>query len=255
MKGQDYEQLRLFPVDFHANHSALPDTSEERKMTVTSGRKCLELYKNSNQIGCLVRMCLESSIWHSTRCLLNWKVSATNAKRLLFRLAVSMHRTEGTGSSFWPTPVHGHLAGGTGAMQMLKLFLKQGKITEQEYRSFVAGNGGKTNPELVEWLMGYEKAFTQLIPTPTASAYKGPILKRYFGGGVLPSEIGRTCRTHSAWENWPDEPRICRVVDGIPNRVDRIKCLGEAVVPQAVYPFFEWIAEIEKGDESSEPNE
>lgn len=80
-------------------------------------------------------------------------------------------------------------------------------------------------------------------------------IEAVFRWGVLPSEIGRTGRTHSAWENWPDEPGICRVVDGVPNRVDRIKCLGEAVVPQAVYPFFEWIAEIEKGDESNEQND
>jgi DNA (cytosine-5)-methyltransferase 1 len=43
---------------------------------------------------------------------------------------------------------------------------------------------------------------------------------------------------HSAWEDWPCEPGICRVVDGIPNRLDRIKCLGNAVVPQQFYPFF-----------------
>lgn len=31
---------------------------------------------------------------------------------------------------------------------------------------------------------------------------------------------------------WETEPGICRVADGIPNRVDRIKALGNAVVPQ-----------------------
>ena len=44
-------------------------------------------------------------------------------------------------------------------------------------------------------------------------------------------------------EDWPPEPRMDRVVDGIPNRVDRIKCLGNAVVPQQFFPFFKWIAE------------
>ena len=33
---------------------------------------------------------------------------------------------------------------------------------------------------------------------------------------------------------WPIEPGICRVVNGLPNRVDRIKGLGNAVVPQIV---------------------
>ena len=52
---------------------------------------------------------------------------------------------------------------------------------------------------------------------------------------------------HSPWEDWPDEPRIPRVADGIPDRIHRIKCLGNAVVPQQFYPFFMAIAEIERG--------
>lgn len=56
-----------------------------------------------------------------------------------------------------------------------------------------------------------------------------------------------TCGSHSAWEAWPPEPGVGRVADGIPNRVDRIKCLGNAVVPQQVFPFFSFIAEIEQG--------
>ena len=31
---------------------------------------------------------------------------------------------------------------------------------------------------------------------------------------------------------WPPEPAICRVANGIPHRVDRLRCLGNAVVPQ-----------------------
>ncbi|MEF2838429.1 MAG: DNA (cytosine-5-)-methyltransferase [Oscillospiraceae bacterium] len=53
-------------------------------------------------------------------------------------------------------------------------------------------------------------------------------------------------RSFSVWENWPDEPGVGRVAHGFPNRVDRIKCLGNAVVPQQFYPFFMAIAEIER---------
>ncbi|MDD3525091.1 MAG: DNA cytosine methyltransferase [Candidatus Cloacimonetes bacterium] len=44
---------------------------------------------------------------------------------------------------------------------------------------------------------------------------------------------------------WLVEPRVGRVADGVPSRVDRLRCLGNAVVPQQVYPIFRAIAEIE----------
>ena len=44
---------------------------------------------------------------------------------------------------------------------------------------------------------------------------------------------------------WRVEPNIPRVATGVKNRVDRLKCLGNAVVPQQVYPILKAIAEIE----------
>lgn len=46
-------------------------------------------------------------------------------------------------------------------------------------------------------------------------------------------------------EWWPAEPDVGRVAHGVPARVDRLKCLGNAVVPQQFYPVFAAIAEIE----------
>lgn len=34
--------------------------------------------------------------------------------------------------------------------------------------------------------------------------------------------------------NWDTEPSVCRMVDGVPNRLDRLKALGNSVVPQIV---------------------
>lgn len=42
---------------------------------------------------------------------------------------------------------------------------------------------------------------------------------------------------------WAIEPDVGRVVNGLPNRVDRLKCLGNAVVPQQAYPIFHALAE------------
>lgn len=46
-------------------------------------------------------------------------------------------------------------------------------------------------------------------------------------------------------ELWSREPDICRVADGVPEELDRLKCLGNAVVPQQFYPIFQVIANIE----------
>jgi DNA (cytosine-5)-methyltransferase 1 len=57
------------------------------------------------------------------------------------------------------------------------------------------------------------------------------------------------CEAVRRWDingrtQWPAEPDVGRVAHGVPNRVDRIKCLGNAVVPQQFYPFFMGIAKI-----------
>ena len=46
---------------------------------------------------------------------------------------------------------------------------------------------------------------------------------------------------------WAVEPELGRVANGVPDRVDRLTGLGNAVVPQQAYPIFKYIAEIELG--------
>jgi len=48
--------------------------------------------------------------------------------------------------------------------------------------------------------------------------------------------------------DWQTEPDVGRVANGISARVDKLRCLGNAVVPQQIYPLFEAIAEYEKGE-------
>ena len=43
---------------------------------------------------------------------------------------------------------------------------------------------------------------------------------------------------------WAAEPDVGRVAHGIPHRVDRLKCLGNAVVPQQAYPIFRALREM-----------
>lgn len=51
---------------------------------------------------------------------------------------------------------------------------------------------------------------------------------------------------------WAVEPDVGRVAHGIPARVDRLKCLGNAVVPQQAYPIFKALAEELQREKSRE---
>ena len=167
-------------------------------MTVTSGLKCLELYRSSGPLRSLVRTLLGSSIWRSTRCTLTWKTKVTPSRRLLFRLVPSTPRTGGTAARSWPTPkatdykgsgpvgsksaehdfkkhnlkgvvmfyptptTGAGLCGGTGNFQQLKKLEEAGHITEEERRNMSQGNGGQLNPDWVEWLMGFPPGWTDV---------------------------------------------------------------------------------------------
>lgn len=64
---------------------------------------------------------------------------------------------------------------------------------------------------------------------------------------AVESRLGGVASRLPCWLDgyWRVEPDIPRVATGVKNRVDRLKCLGNAVVPQQVYPILKAIAEIE----------
>ncbi len=51
---------------------------------------------------------------------------------------------------------------------------------------------------------------------------------------------------------WATEPDVGRVAHGVSCRVDRIRCLGNAVVPQQFYPVFRAIMEVEMHETENE---
>jgi len=198
--------------DFPASRSVTPGSGEARMMTAISGRKCSESYKRQGQIGLLVRMLLESSAWHSTKCVLTWKQKVTKSSRSLFQLAVSMPRTEETESGllrgggrcgrlqghqaegqttrrnacdhrdigeqqiswvlFWPTPK----ANKVHPMITDKNREKLAARNKANLEEVIAGNcnkaTGQLNPAWVEWLMGYPMGWTELKDWATPSSRK-----------------------------------------------------------------------------------
>ena len=184
MKEQDFEQLTLYREDSPVSPSPLPGGEEATRMTVTSGRKCLELYRNSSPLGSLAKMLLESSTWNSNVCFLTWKVKAMPSGRILFRLVPSTPRTGGNGSPLLPTPTVSDCKGsGPCGSKSAKYDLEKhnlkgvvmfypspttgfglcgGTITEKERRSMSQGNGGHLNPDWVEKLMGFPAGWTRL---------------------------------------------------------------------------------------------
>lgn len=79
-----------------------------------------------------------------------------------------------------------------------------------------------------------------------------------YSSSKLPSESGRTWEWREKPSDggmsggngydpdyWTTEPELGRMANGIPNRVDRLKSLGNAVVPQQIYPIMAAIKAID----------
>lgn len=135
--------------DSPASRSVVPGSEEARQMTVTSGRKCLELCGSSGPLGSLERMLLESSIWNSNIAVLTWKVKGIPSGRSLFQLAASVHGTGENGFSLWPTPRVSDISSG---------------IRPNDGRNRIGTNGEK-------WGLNLSDAI-KLWPTPTSRDHK-----------------------------------------------------------------------------------
>ena len=64
-------------------------------------------------------------------------------------------------------------------------------------------------------------------------------------GGAQRNELLAGCGERSEPSNWLPEPAVGRVANGVPGRVDRLKQLGNAVVPQVVEVIGRAIMEAE----------
>lgn len=181
------------------------ESEGERKMTVTSGRKCFGQYGRYAPLGSLVRTLLESPAWYNPAVRLRWKVKPLCLKRLtrkrysskntlsrpsaeilsvrdipssrfLFQLAVSERHTRGTGyGSLLPTV----------QTQGLKVCDKNGKTrfmdvsllptpTARSYKNGSKITDGRSRRKISQgWTMELnDLAVSGLLPTPTMRDYQ-----------------------------------------------------------------------------------
>ena len=155
--------LPFSPADSHANHIPQPGSAEARKMTVTSGRKCLELYEKFDRTTSWGRMFLASLVgmddWYSTRCILTWKLCHTKYNRLYFQLVPLVRHIGEKEYGLWPTPTsvqrdHPERVNG---------LLEKGATTMMSRK-----NGENRPNSILDMAM-----FLGMIPTPTTRDYKG----------------------------------------------------------------------------------
>lgn len=225
MSEQDYEQLTLFPADSPASPSPWLESKRAKGMIDTSGRRCSELSPSCARVALSVRTYLESSRLPPGRWSRIWSVLAITSSCLILRLRLSERGTDDQGysspaSQMWPTPT---VAGCTIA-------------SEKRINLLAAGKTAFTSNQGVHGGGGEQSAGARVSPDERAVA-----------------DALRIQRTGDArrgeWQEladgrcWAAEPDVGRVAHGIPARVDRLKCLGNAVVPQQAYPIFKALME------------
>jgi len=163
-------------ADTHANRLVLQETKERMTMTVTSGRKCLELLHRQNQLGLFVKMFMVTSRWDWTTCLLTWKAETTPRNRLLFRLWPQVETIDGTEFMLWPTPQAMDAMKARPAPAMAKQMVNGGRKNRTKLGTMkdaaVYGlkwtgeakrqGQGELNPRHLEWMMGYPIGWTEI---------------------------------------------------------------------------------------------
>ena len=168
MQEPVYEQLTLFQEDSPASRFPWLESKKVKGTTVTCGRKCSELSGNLDQCGSLAKTYLDLFESHLTKYLKVSSRKGTKQGHTLSRLVSAEHSSKVNELPLWPRPTTGApLCGGTHNFKQMQVLEQKGIITEEERRNLTQGNGGNSNPALMEWLMGFPTGWTDLSASET----------------------------------------------------------------------------------------
>lgn len=213
----------------------------------------------------------------------------TTSNHLLFRLAVSRLSTSGNESQLWGTPSasdgQGSHGGGQGKSLRTDIYnWKNGlfptqRANDAEKRGNIANDPRNGLPAAAMWptpnARDWKNATAQEWDNPgntrnlnrfIAKKHEGSTAREERLGQLNPDWVEYLMGVPIGWSDidcdnpieldysgewWPDEPNdLARVASGQKNRANRLKALGNMVVPQQFAPFFQAIAEIERQGET-----
>ena len=150
-------------ADTLANLSPSQVEKKVKKIRDTSGQKCLDLSKNSDRLGLLEKMLVDTLNSVSTPYLRTWRVKVTPRGHLVFQLLASVQTTKGRESGLLPTPnASDNRDRGNMSDPVVQRRIRLGKQVGLSMRVKETKDGGSLNPTWVEWLMGYPKGWTDL---------------------------------------------------------------------------------------------
>ncbi len=214
-----------------ASHSHKQGNDEARKTTAISGRKCSESYSSRIRIGSSLKMCVDSLLgtteWFSSRCVLTWKAKDTKSSRLLFQLAPQTLRTDERGFGLLPTA---QAIDGSG-----------------KGRPFRLKKDCNRDPEKPgSWRGGLERPHFYDTDSESAGRRGRDRICALRTDNQKERDQARGKDQGFSWdENWIEvATKLCGMDDGLPaeldglklskarHRVERLKGLGNAIVPQ-----------------------
>ncbi|MEO2122414.1 MAG: hypothetical protein ABGY10_03720 [bacterium] len=235
-------------LDSPANPMPSAAIKEGSKMNGTSGPIPVESLAKYDHDTSSWRMSLPLFNTWEEYCPETWPVSAMTVGGQLYPLVPQVPHTFGSDGGAWPTPT-ANTRPNEGNVRLLRKQVLEGDLTEAEATSMLNGkspfsaqgvipamptqndlndavdlkegpdNGGRLNPDWVEWLMGWPVGWTSLDPLPegTMEAWETSV------------------KAGTYWDTDPaDTGDVPRLTEKKENRASRLKAIGNGQVPAQI---------------------